>query len=70
MNGSSFAPRAELLRCGDFGSAALDPPDGALLVFSADDAQPVEDFARNDPYVLNGLVKQWRVREWTVVVGG
>lgn len=22
-----------------------------------------------DPYVRNGLVKTWRVREWTTVVG-
>jgi uncharacterized protein YciI len=28
-----------------------------------------ERFAKNDPYVLNGLVKQWRVREWTTVLG-
>ena len=28
-----------------------------------------EDFAKADPYVLNGLIKSWRVREWTTVVG-
>ncbi|MHA7237949.1 YciI-like protein, partial [Burkholderia pseudomallei] len=22
-----------------------------------------------DPYVANGLVKRWRVRPWTVVIG-
>jgi len=51
-------------------AGALQPPDAALLVFRADSAAPVEDFARNDPYVANGLVKSWRVREWTVVIGG
>src|SRR5262249_45052126 len=25
--------------------------------------------ARNDPYVVNGLVKKWEVRPWRVVVG-
>jgi uncharacterized protein YciI len=28
-----------------------------------------EQFAAADPYVLNGLVTRWRVREWTTVVG-
>ena len=30
----------------------------------------VEAFAQADPYVRNGLVREWRVREWNVVVGG
>ena len=28
-----------------------------------------ERFVAADPYVKNGLVKSWRVREWTTVVG-
>jgi uncharacterized protein YciI len=59
------AHRAGLLVLG----GALQPPDAALLVFRAESAQAVEDFARADPYVKNGVVKSWRVREWTVVVG-
>jgi uncharacterized protein len=51
-------------------AGAFRPADGALLVFRADRASEVEEFARNDPYVINGLVKAWRVREWTVVIGG
>ena len=51
-------------------AGAFDPPDGALLVFRADGASEVEEFVRNDPYVKNGLVKSWRVREWNVVIGG
>jgi uncharacterized protein YciI len=57
--------RGELLLAGALG----DPPDGALLVFRADKADVVERFAGADPYVTNGLVKRWRVRPWTVVVG-
>ena len=30
----------------------------------------VEEFARNDPYVANGLVTRWEVRHWAVVIGG
>ena len=51
-------------------AGAFDPPDGALLVFRAESASEVEAFARADPYVRNGLVTSWRVRPWTVVVGG
>jgi uncharacterized protein YciI len=58
--------RGEILLAG----ALADPADGAVLVFRADDAAVVEQFARNDPYVMNGLVTRWRVRPWTVVVGG
>ena len=29
-----------------------------------------EEFAKNDPYVKNGLITEWSVRPWTVVVGG
>jgi uncharacterized protein YciI len=46
-----------------------DPPDGALLILRGETAQIAEDFARNDPYVTNGLITSWRVRRWNVVVG-
>jgi hypothetical protein len=26
-----------------------------------------EDFARRDPYVVNGLITRWVVRPWNVV---
>ena len=57
--------RGELLLAG----ALADPPDGAVLVFKGADATAAESFAANDPYVENGLVKSWRVRQWTVVIG-
>ncbi len=50
-------------------AGAFQPPDGALLVFQADGVDAVEEFVRNDPYVKNGLVRSWRIREWTVVIG-
>lgn len=46
-----------------------DPPDGALLIFQSDTSEVAEAFARADPYVTNGLVMNWRVRPWQVVVG-
>ena len=45
-----------------------DPPFG-LLVFKAETAAVAEDFARGDPYVTQGVVTSWRVREWITVVG-
>ncbi len=45
-----------------------DPPMGMLL-FKAGSAAVAEEFARADPYVVNGFVKSWRVREWVTVVG-
>ncbi len=59
------AARGELL----LGGAFAEPADGALLVFRAADAKAVEAFVQSDPYVKNGLVRSWRVRPWTVVVG-
>jgi uncharacterized protein len=50
--------------------ALVDPVDGAALVFSTEDRSVPERFAQNDPYVKAGLVKQWKVRKWNVVVGG
>ena len=58
--------RGEIVLAGAF----ADPADGAALVFKADDAGVVERFAQSDPYVQNGLVTRWRVRPWTVVIGG
>ena len=58
--------RGELLLAG----ALQEPVDGAALVFKADDATVAQRFAESDPYVLNGLVTNWRVRPWAVVIGG
>jgi len=41
-----------------------------LIIFRGDDPNVASTFAKNDPYVQNGLVKNWEVRPWTVVVGG
>jgi uncharacterized protein len=57
--------RGELI----LGGALAEPADQAVLLFAADSAAVVEAFARTDPYVANGLVKKWRVREWITVAG-
>lgn len=57
--------RGELIVAG----ALADPVDGAVLMFEGPDASAAERFAESDPYVANGLVKRWHVREWTTVIG-
>lgn len=52
------------------GGALGDPPDTAILIFRADTSAVAEEFARNDPYVKAGLIREWSVRPWTVAIGG
>lgn len=51
------------------GGAVANPVDGAVLLFRGDSPTAAEQFAKSDPYVINGVVKRWYVREWTTVVG-
>jgi uncharacterized protein YciI len=57
--------RGELVLAG----ALANPVDGAVLLFKGDSPEVAEKFANTDPYVINGIVKRWYVREWTTVVG-
>jgi len=57
--------RGEVLLAGAFS----DPADRALLIFRSADPSIAENFARNDPYVKNGLVARWEIRAWNVVIG-
>ena len=57
--------RGEMVMAGAF----TDPADKALIIFRGADRMVAENFARNDPYVKNGLVVKWEVRPWTVVIG-
>jgi uncharacterized protein YciI len=56
--------RGELL----LGGAFTDPPDTALLVWKCEDRAPVDAFVAADPYVANGLVVRYEVRDWKVVI--
>jgi uncharacterized protein YciI len=57
--------RGELL----LGGAFANPVDGAVLLFQGNSPEVAEKFAGADPYVTNGVVKRWYVREWTTVAG-
>lgn len=53
----------------ELAGALANPADGAVLLFKGNSPEVAEEFAATDPYVINGLVKHWHVREWTTVVG-
>ena len=54
-----FAARGDLLMVGMF----ADPQQqGAMWIFRTREA--AEESARTDPFVLNGVVKRWEIREW------
>jgi uncharacterized protein YciI len=63
--GWEAAERGELV----LGGALANPVDGAVLLFKGDSPEVAEKFARADPYVTNGIVRRWHVREWTTVIG-
>jgi uncharacterized protein len=50
--------------------ALAEPADGALLIFRGESPEVATSFAQHDPYVRHGLVRNWEVRPWTVVIGG
>lgn len=57
-----FHDEGKLLMIGTFG----DPQtEGSMGIFTTRDA--AEDFAKRDPFVINGVVRNWYVREWNEV---
>ena len=52
-----FADRGALLMIGTFCDLS-----GAMAIFTARDA--AEEFATSDPFVTNGVVRRWEIREW------
>ena len=58
--------RGEVIMAGGW----KDPLDGAAIIFKVNSRSVVEDFVSKDPYAVNGMVTNWRIREWNVVIGG
>lgn len=57
--------RGELVLAG----ALAEPADRAMLLFQGASPEAAERFAAADPYVTEGLVTGYRVRQWNTVVG-
>ena len=51
-------------------AGAYDPPHlGAQFIFKSTSREAIESFVKQDPYVINGLVKSYDINLWTVVIG-
>ena len=48
------------------GTFADPQADGSMSVFSTREA--AERFAREDPFVVNGVVRDWRLLEWDEIL--
>ncbi|MFD2919216.1 YciI family protein [Terrimonas rubra] len=48
---------------------SMQPAIESLLIFHCENEDVVKSFMRQDPYVQNGLVKAWYIREWNIVIG-
>ena len=59
----AFHARGVLLWVGPFAK----PEQGAMGVFTTADA--AEEFMQGDPFMTNGIVKTWSVREWREIYG-
>ncbi len=57
-----FRDAGTLLMIGTF----ADPREGAMAIFTTREA--AEQFAGGDPFVLNGVVRNWYVREWNEAI--
>jgi uncharacterized protein YciI len=60
-----FHARSTLLMVGTF---ANPQEEGSMSIFTSREA--AEDFAKGDPFVLNGVVRNWYIREWDEVLTG
>lgn len=51
------------------GGATENPADQGVLIFKVESRSVIKDFIAKDPYVTNGIVTSWEIKEWNVVVG-
>jgi uncharacterized protein len=58
----TFRDRGELLMVGPFADGG-----GAMAIFTS--AAAAHEFAEGDPFVTNGVVRDWHVREWREAIG-
>jgi uncharacterized protein len=57
-----FHSRGTLLMAGPW----ANPMEGAIGIFTTREA--AEEFIRDDPFVVNGVVGEWTIREWNEVL--
>lgn len=57
--GQEYHERGSLIAYGPFANAEAE---GSMAIFTSREA--AEEFARDDPFVVNGVVRDWKIREW------
>lgn len=60
-----YHARGLLLMVGTFGDPATQ---GAMCVLTTREA--AEEFAANDPFVVNGVVRRYEIRQWDELLTG
>ena len=58
-----FHGQGTLLMVGTF---ANPQEEGSMAIFTSRAA--AEEFVRDDPFVLNGVVRGWQIREWNEIL--
>ena len=58
----AFRTSGTLLLIGPF----ANPQEGSMAIFTTREA--AEEFSRGDPFVLNGVVRDWSIREWNEAI--
>ena len=51
------------------GGAIGDPPTGALTIFRNLSANDIEQFVRQDPYVINDIVTKYTIKPYMAIIG-
>ena len=62
---AEFHARGTLLMIGPFANSQTE---GAMAIFTTREA--AEEFANGDPFVLNGVVRNWRIQAWNEALTG
>ena len=63
---NQFIEEGSCLSGGPTGEVGMEVPKGALFVFR--DATSAKRYAEGDPYVANGIVTDYSILEWNIVV--
>jgi uncharacterized protein YciI len=59
-----FHARGDLLLVGTCGDRQTE---GSMAVFASRPA--AEEFVKDDPVVIHGVVRRWEIREWNEILG-
>lgn len=61
----AFHRRGDLLMIGTFSNPQ---EEGSMAVFTS--RETAEEFVKDDPFVLGGVVRAWHIREWNEILTG